>query len=64
MAEDKCGVAGCSETAVKSYTREACEKAGLTAADEKARRMHLCKEHNKKFKKATKTDRTIEQLGR
>lgn len=64
MAEDKCGVAGCSEPAVKSYSRETVEKAGLKAADEKGKRMQLCKEHNKQFKKATKGDRKLESLGR
>jgi hypothetical protein len=64
MAEDKCGVAGCDEPAVKSYSREAVEKTGLKAADENSKRMHLCKEHNKQFKKATKDDRKLESLGR
>lgn len=64
MTEDKCGIAGCSEVAVKSYFRDACEKAGLKPADEKAKRVHLCKEHNKQFKKATKEERKIESLGR
>jgi hypothetical protein len=64
MADDKCGVAGCSSQAVKSYSREAVENAGLKAADEKAKRCHLCKEHNKEYKKATKGDRKLEQLGR
>jgi hypothetical protein len=64
MAEDKCGVAGCNEPAVKSYSREAVEKTGLKAADEKSKRMHLCKEHNKEYKKATKDDRKLESLGR
>ncbi|NLK25632.1 MAG: hypothetical protein GX307_03530 [Euryarchaeota archaeon] len=64
MAEDKCGVAGCDEVAVRSYAREACEQAGLKPENENARRMRLCKEHNKQFKKATKTDRKLETLGR
>jgi hypothetical protein len=64
MAEDKCGIAGCSEIAVKSYSRKACEDAGLKPADENAKRVHLCKEHNKQYKKATKEDRKLESLGR
>jgi hypothetical protein len=64
MAEDKCGVAGCSSPAVKSYAREAVEKAGLKPADEKSKRCHLCKEHNKEYKKATKEERKLENLGR
>ncbi len=64
MAEDKCGIAGCNEPAVKSYSRAACEEAGLKPADEKAKRVHLCKEHNKQYKKATKGDRKLETLGR
>jgi hypothetical protein len=64
MAEDKCGVVGCTEPAVKSYSRETVEKAGLKSANDKGKRMHLCKEHNKEFKKATKDERKLENLGR
>jgi hypothetical protein len=64
MVEDKCGVEGCANPGVKSYSRDAVEKAGITVADEKAKRVHLCKEHNKEFKKATKDERMLEHLGR
>lgn len=64
MPEDKCGIAGCSQPAVRSYSRKACEDAGLKPADENAKRVHVCKEHNKAFKKATKADRKLEALGR
>jgi len=64
MAEDSCGVAGCGAAAARSYSRKAVEAAGLKPADDAAKRVHLCKEHNKAMKKATKTDRKLESLGR
>lgn len=64
MAEDKCGIAGCTKEAERSFSKDLCEKAGLTPADEKAKRVHLCREHTKQLKKATKTDRKLETLGR
>lgn len=64
MAEDKCGVMGCSQPGVRSYSRDAVEKGGLKVEDEKAKRVHLCREHNKEYKKATKDERKLENLGR
>ncbi|NLI73954.1 MAG: hypothetical protein GX369_04190 [Euryarchaeota archaeon] len=64
MAEDKCGIMGCDKSAIRSYAREACERAGLDVKDEEARRVHLCREHNKQYKKSTRTERKLETLGR
>lgn len=64
MAEDKCGVEGCAQPGIRSYSREAVEKGGLRVTDQKAKRVHLCKEHNKQYKKATRDDRKLESLGR
>lgn len=64
MSEDVCGIEGCSAPAVKSYATKACTEAGLKPANDKAKRVHLCKEHNKQMKKATKTDRKLEALSR
>ena len=60
MSEDTCGIEGCSAPAVKSYSAKVCIQAGLKPANDKAKRVHLCKEHNKELKKATKTDRLLE----
>lgn len=64
MAEDKCGVIGCTQPGIRSYSRVAVEKGGLKVADEKAKRVLLCKEHNKEYKKVTRDDRKLESLGR
>lgn len=64
MSEEVCGIAGCAEPAVKSYSVKVCTQAGLKPANDKSKRVHLCKEHNKQLKKATKEDRKLEALGR
>lgn len=45
MAEDKCGVMGCSQPGVRSYSRDAVEKGGLKVADEKAKRVQIGRAH-------------------
>jgi hypothetical protein len=64
MVEEKCGISECTKPAERSVSKELCEKAGLKPADEEARRIHLCREHAKELKKATKGDRKLEALGR
>ena len=64
MVEEKCGIEGCTAPAERSTSKGMCEKAGLKPADDKARRVHLCKEHYKQLKKATKDERKIESLRR
>jgi hypothetical protein len=61
MAE-RCGVAGCTNEAARSFPAVRVTEAGLSLADEKARRAGLCRDHYKKFKKATKEDRELERL--
>ena len=58
----KCDVEGCSKDAERSISGKKVEKAGLSIADP-TQSAHLCKEHYKEFKKATKKDRTLERLG-
>ena len=60
---EKCDVKGCGKDAERSVSGEAAVEAGLDV-EEGLRRAHLCKDHYKQFKKATKTDRTLESLGR
>lgn len=64
MAEDKCEIAGCDKPAERSFSKELCEKAKLTPKDENAKRVHLCRDHARQLKKATKVDRKLDSLGR
>ncbi len=61
---ESCGVSGCGKPAERSISKQAAEDAGLKLADENARRAHLCKDHYKQYKKASKTDRKLEYMGR
>jgi hypothetical protein len=58
----KCDVEGCSRNAERSLSAAKVDKAGLKIPQTSGS-AHLCKEHYKEFKKATKKDRTIERLG-
>lgn len=58
----KCDVEGCTADAERSISAKKVEAAGLEIANP-SQSVHLCKEHYKKYKKATKKDRTIERLG-
>ncbi|MBC7107487.1 MAG: hypothetical protein H5T41_01645 [Methanomassiliicoccales archaeon] len=58
-----CGVEGCTKSGERSVSSKLAEKAGLNLKAE-SRRVHLCKDHYKQFKRATKRDRELELLGR
>jgi hypothetical protein len=58
----RCDVEGCTADAERSISGKKVESAGLKIADP-SQSAHLCKEHYKAYKKATKKDRTIERLG-
>ncbi|MGD1061459.1 MAG: hypothetical protein ABR879_08395 [Methanomassiliicoccales archaeon] len=60
---EKCDVKGCGKDAERSVSGEAAREAGLDVEDD-LRRAHLCKDHYKQFKKATKEERQMEYLGR
>lgn len=59
-----CGVSGCGQDAVRSV---ALDKAKDVLSDKTLtadfRRVHLCREHYRAFRKATKKDRELERLG-
>ncbi len=55
----KCSVEGCGKEAVRSLPSERVLKAGLKV--QVARRVYLCKEHYKEFKKATKKDKMLDK---
>ena len=59
---DRCAVLSCANEATRSFPAVRVTAAGLKLQDEKARRAGLCKEHYKKFKKATKEERELERL--
>ncbi len=56
----KCSVSGCSMEAVRSISGDKVKKAGLNVGSEK--RVYLCKEHYKQYKKKTKKSQAIERM--
>lgn len=59
---ETCSVVGCNGEAVRSLSRRKVTKALPDLDVEEGRRSHLCKEHYKRFKKATRVERTIDRL--
>jgi hypothetical protein len=57
-----CEVKGCSNKAERSVSVKKMGKAGLEI-ESKIGNAHICKEHYKDYKKATKEDRKLERLG-
>ena len=61
---ESCGVSGCGQDGVRSVAvdkaKEALPGMSLTAD---FRRVHLCRDHYRAFRKATKKDRELERLG-
>jgi len=57
-----CDVSGCSEPSVRTVSAQKARDAGLSVPSD-LRKAHLCKKHNKEFKKATKKDRELERMG-
>ena len=55
-----CSVSGCKSTAERSINRDAVAASGLTVTGE--RRVFLCHEHYKVWKKATKKDRELDRV--
>jgi hypothetical protein len=62
-SEEKiCEVKGCSAKAERSVSVKKASKAGLSI-DASRGNVHLCKDHYRDYKKATKEDRKLERLG-
>ena len=59
---DACDVSGCGKEAVRSVSGKAAEKA-IKGLPEHKKRVHLCHDHHKEFKKATKEIRDLDRLG-
>ena len=55
-----CSINKCEREAMRSLAADRVEQTGLKVDGEK--RVYLCKQHYKEFKKRTKKDRKIERL--
>jgi hypothetical protein len=55
-----CGVVGCANQAQRSLSRSALGGSGLSVGGE-GRRVYLCHDHYKAWKKATKKSKDIER---
>ena len=61
--EQKCGISGCDEDALRSLpTKKVTEAVPEIKISTDARRVHLCKKHYKVYKKATKQQRKLDTL--
>jgi len=58
-----CNVKECGKPAERSVSGDSAIGAKLNV-DEDLKRVHLCKDHYKQYKKSTKKDRLLENLGR
>lgn len=56
----KCDVSGCSNEAIRSISTDKAKHAGLNVGSGE-KRVYLCREHYKEFKKKTKKDKTIDK---
>ena len=56
----KCSVSGCGKEAVRSLATGKAKSAGLNVSSNE-KRVYLCRDHYKEFKKKTKKDKTIDK---
>ena len=56
----KCSVAGCSREAVRSLSTGKAKSAGLNVSSNE-KRVYVCKEHYKEYKKKTKKDKVLDK---
>ena len=56
----KCSISSCGREAVRSLSAEKVRSAGLNVSSSE-RRVYLCKEHYKEYKKKTKKDKQLEK---
>jgi len=62
--EMTCNVLKCNETALRSVSAKKVGKELDLELGPRDKKAHLCREHYKQFRKATKRDRKFETLGR
>jgi len=55
-----CSVIGCKNQAERSLSKEKLAGSGLSVSGD--RRVYLCHEHYKEYKKATKKDRELDRV--
>lgn len=55
-----CSVSGCKNPAVRSISRSQLSGSGLSVGGD-GRRVYLCHDHSREWKKGTKKDRTAER---
>lgn len=60
--EVMCEVKGCKAAQVRSISAKKVGESGLTI-EKRTGNVHLCKDHYREFKKATKKDRELDRLG-
>lgn len=60
---ERCGLPECTEPAARSLARLELRKA-FPDLPEGSGRLPVCRAHYKAYKKATKSDRTLERIGR
>ncbi len=62
---DICGISDCKEKSQKSLSTKKVKEAlsHLTLKSSSQKRVHLCKNHYKEFKKKTKKERELDRLG-
>ncbi|KYK27064.1 MAG: hypothetical protein AYK23_00475 [Candidatus Proteinoplasmatales archaeon SG8-5] len=60
----KCEAAGCENEGSRSLSRKKVESSVEFSLDGEGKKVSLCKDHYRKFKKATKEERKLDSLGR
>ncbi|MDD3398014.1 MAG: hypothetical protein PHW93_00230 [Candidatus Methanomethylophilaceae archaeon] len=61
--EGVCDVNGCEAESERSIAVKKVIEAGLPLKNESIKKVQLCKQHYKEFKKTTKKDRELDKLG-
>ena len=56
----KCSVSGCGKEAVRSLSTGKAKSAGLNVSSNE-KRVYVCKEHYKEYKKKTKKDKVLDK---
>lgn len=62
--QEVCSVSGCGKTPKRSIPRKRVEKTGSFSLQGSSRKVNLCSDCYRIFKKSSKKDRTMESLGR
>jgi hypothetical protein len=60
--ESECDVIGCTNPALRSVAGKKFSKAVSDVRIPNSRRVHVCKDHYRRFRKKTKEDRKLERL--